>query len=86
MRCLISKTKCRYLLRFKFVIMILSILLVFSFSHKFVSPIMNVKGGSPEFTFRDFFVDEPILYATKEQTLYVLNNSGLQELTIRRTS
>ena len=82
MRCLTSKTMCRYFSVFKFIIMILSILLVFSTSHKFVSPIMNAKGGSPEFTFRDFFVDEPILYATKEQTLYVLNNSGLQELTI----
>jgi len=83
MKYLKSKITSRDLTAHKLLIVIVLFLLIFSSSCRSTLHGIQVKGLILEFTFRDFFVDEPLIYTTRgSSTLYVLNNSNFEELEI----
>lgn len=82
MRCLIRKIKCKQSSVLNFIILLLLLLLTSKSSQQSIIHIPDVEGVFGYYNWQDFYIDEPIIYVTRDPKLYVLNSSSLQQLTI----
>ncbi|MGC9778973.1 MAG: hypothetical protein HZR80_06995 [Candidatus Heimdallarchaeota archaeon] len=76
------KAKQKFFLAYSFGLLLLFLPFFTAQSCKISTPWISVNSIMGEDNFRDFFVDEPIIYATRDSKFYALNSSDLKQLVI----
>jgi hypothetical protein len=74
------KRNCHYSSLFNFTLLLFFTLLLPA-HQEFIVNHLDVDCDYESYSCRDFFIDEPIIYVTKDPKLYAYNSSGFQELT-----
>ncbi len=76
------KAKQKFLLAYSFGLLLLFLPFFTAQNCKIFNPWISVNSIMGVDDFRDFFVDEPIIYATRDSKFYALNSSDLKQLVI----